>query len=170
MLTEIWKRFEAIEECYEFMLAYAAQGLPHDQDSASGRQVREFLNRAVKALAGLAESCAVAMWEENIEGSDRLPTFLAVLERDASYSLAAMELVLAQPAISSQLIDNLNASVHLRALLTDVFLLGEILKTQERAKSGNLPVTAAPRLELARIRHSEPCDEAGEHCTVRNTG
>jgi hypothetical protein len=45
-------------------------------------------------------------------------------------SLAAIELVLAQPAISSQLIDNLNASIHLRALLTDLFLIDEILRTQ----------------------------------------
>ncbi len=46
---------------------------------------------------------------------------------------AAMELVLAQPAISSQLIDNLNASIHLRALLTDIFLLGEVIRTQRVA-------------------------------------
>ena len=65
-------------------------------------------------------------------GDDR-PAFLAVLERDASDSLAAMELVLAQPSVSSQLIDNLNASVHLRALLTDVFLLGEVLRAQQVA-------------------------------------
>jgi hypothetical protein len=63
-------------------------------------------------------------------GKSGLPGFLAVLDRDARDSLAAMELVLAQPAISSQLIDNLNASMHLRALLTDVFLLGEVLRTQ----------------------------------------
>jgi hypothetical protein len=36
--------------------------------------------------------------------------------------------VLAQPAISSQLVDNLNASIHVRALLTDLFLLDEALK------------------------------------------
>jgi hypothetical protein len=123
MAAEIEDRFEALEECYEFMLAYAAQGLPSDKDSESGRQVREFLTRAVNALSGIAESCAEAM------GGDR-PAFLAVLERDAGDSLAALELVLAQPEISSQLIDNLNASVHLRALLTDVFLLGEVLRVQ----------------------------------------
>jgi len=52
------------------------------------------------------------------------------LERDARDSLAAIQLVLAQPTISSQLIDNLNASIHLRALLTDLFLIDEILKPQ----------------------------------------
>jgi hypothetical protein len=128
----IWERFEAIEECYEFMLAYAAQGLSSDQGSESGRQVREFLNRAVEALGGIGESCATAM-RESLEQGARLPAFLAVLDRDAHDSLAAMELVLAQPAISSQLIDNLNASMHLRALLTDVFLLGDVLRGQRKA-------------------------------------
>ena len=41
---------------------------------------------------------------------------------------AAVRLVLAQPSIGSQLVDNLNASIHLRALLTDLFLLDEALK------------------------------------------
>ena len=59
--------------------------------------------------------------------------FFAVLQRDASDSLAAIELVLAQPAIGSPLIDNLNASIHLRAPLTDLFLLTEIAKIQYTA-------------------------------------
>ncbi len=134
MFTEIWERFEAIEECYEFMLGYAAQGLPNEQGSQSGGQVREFLNGAVEALDGLAEAYATTVQKENLEGADRFPAFLAVLDRDARDSLAAMELVLAQPTISSQLIDNLNASIHLRALLTDIFLLGEILRTQRVAE------------------------------------
>jgi hypothetical protein len=58
-----------------------------------------------------------------------------VLARDARDSLAAVELVLAQPAISSQLIDNLNASIHLRALLTDLFLIDEILKGRQSQAS-----------------------------------
>ena len=126
MAADILERFEVIEECYEFMLAYAAQGLASDKGSESGRQVREFLNRAGNALLGLPDCCAEAM-------GDNRPAFLAVLERDANDSLAAMELVLAQPSIGSQLIDNLNASVHLRALLTDVFLLGEVLRAQQVA-------------------------------------
>jgi len=37
--------------------------------------------------------------------------------------------VLGQPGISSQMIDNINASIHVRALLTDVFVVDEILKS-----------------------------------------
>jgi hypothetical protein len=131
MIAEIWDRFEAIEECYEFMLAYAAQGLTSDEGNESGRQVRKFLNRAAEALDGLAAKCASASGGR----ADKLHAFLAVLDRDARDSLAAMELVLAQSAISSQLIDNLNASMHLRALLTDVFLIGEVLRSKRASAS-----------------------------------
>src|SRR5450631_2168980 len=131
MVAEIWDRFEAIEECYEFMLAYAAQGLTTDEGNESGRQLRQFLHRAVEALGGLAESCATAVPEGRTQ-SDRFAAFLAVLDRDARDSLAAVDLVLAQPAISSQLVDNLNASIHLRALLTDLFLVGEIVRKQDK--------------------------------------
>ena len=128
MLSEVGNRCEAVEECYEFMLAYAAQGLRTDEGSKSGAQVREFLQRAVKALTGLAEVCTVAVREEGLEPAEKYAAFLAVLDRDSRDSLAGIELVLAQPAISSQLIDNLNASIHLRALLTDLFLVDEILR------------------------------------------
>ena len=53
-----------------------------------------------------------------------------MLNRDAGDARAAIGLVLAQPSISSQLIDNLNASIHLRALLTDLFLIDEIVRPE----------------------------------------
>jgi hypothetical protein len=121
-------RCNAIEECYEFMLAYAAQGLAGDKGSSSGGQLREFLRSAIAALAGLHEACLAAVQEKRLQPEEKYRAFLSVLARDAQDSLAAMELVSAQPALSSQLIDNLNASIHLRALLTDLFLIDEILK------------------------------------------
>jgi len=134
MPAEFSDRCDAIEECYEFMLAYAGQGLPSDAGSQAGSQVREFLQRAVEALTGLVDSCAQTVAEEGLEPAGKYHAFIAVLHRDAQDSLAALELVLVQPAISSQLIDNLNASIHLRALLTDLFLIDEILKTQSKAR------------------------------------
>jgi hypothetical protein len=133
MLAEIFDRFVSIEECYEFMLAYAAQGLTSDEGNESGRQLRRFLHRAVEALSGLAARCETAIREDRRTEGDQFAAFLAVLNRDARDSLAAIRLVLAQPAISSQLIDNLNASMHLRALLTDTFLLGEVFRTHRAA-------------------------------------
>jgi hypothetical protein len=130
MLADIAERCNTIEESYEFMLAYAAQGLPTDSGSQSGGQIREYLRRGAHALRGLEESCARALQQERLEPAEHYQAFFKVLIRDAADSLAAIELVLAQPSISSQLIDNLNASIHLRALLTDLFLLTEMAKPQ----------------------------------------
>lgn len=130
---ETTERCNAIEECYEFMLAYAAQGLPSDKGSRSAGQVREFLHRAVNALNGLAKSCATSVRSEGLDAAEKYQAFFDVLDRDARDSLAAIELVLAQSEISSQLVDNLNASIHLRALLTDLFLVDEVLKTQRQS-------------------------------------
>jgi hypothetical protein len=118
------------------MLAYAAQGLPGDVGSHSGGQLRSFLQRAVEALSGLAETYALLIKEESLSPADRYQDFLAVLDRDARDALAAVHLVLAQPNISSQLVDNLNASIHLRALLTDLFLIDEVLKLPCIAANG----------------------------------
>ncbi|MFQ5789824.1 MAG: hypothetical protein ACE5JI_05035 [Acidobacteriota bacterium] len=121
-------RINTIEESYEFMLAYAAQGLEGDGGSRSGGQLRDFLRRTEAALSGLANVVTTLVSQENLEPAEPYRSFIQVLERDARSTQAAIQLVLAQPSISSQLIDNLNASIHLRALLTDLFLIDEILK------------------------------------------
>jgi hypothetical protein len=131
MLTELEERCDAIEECYEFMLAFAGKGLPSDQ----GSQVRYHLERAAQALKHLPATLARILEKEQLEPAAKYQAFLNVLKRDASDSLAAMELVLAQPNISSQLIDNLNASIHLRALLTDLFLIDGILSPRTNPDS-----------------------------------
>ena len=129
MPSEILEHCNTVEECYEFMLAYAAQGHPSDQGSKSGAQIREFLQRAATAIAALAEGYSKVVKDERLEPAEKYHAFFAVLDRDGRASLAAIDLVLAQPSISSQLVDNLNASVHLRALLTDLFLVSDILSS-----------------------------------------
>jgi sirohydrochlorin ferrochelatase len=85
----------------------------------------------VEGLSILPGAYEAAISQANLQPVDKHHAFLSVLKRDAGDALAAMELVLAQPAISSQLIDNLNASIHLRALLTDLFLIDEIAKLHQ---------------------------------------
>jgi hypothetical protein len=126
---ELSRRADAIEGGYEMMLAYAAQGLATDQGAANASQLRDHLQRFDAALTGLAETyreCAAAL---SIGPKDALDGFLKTLETDARTTQAALRLVLGQPAISSQMIDNINASIHVRALLTDVFVVDEILKS-----------------------------------------
>jgi hypothetical protein len=104
---------EVIESGYEFLLAYAAQGRDSD-DGPGGSEVRT-------TLSGMSEAAA----EITTDLSSDESKFAAVVVDDAGKAGAAIELVLAQQKISSELVDNLNASIHLRALLTDLFLLSE---------------------------------------------
>ena len=122
-------RCNAIEEAYEFMLAYAAQGLPDEKGSASGSQIRDFLRKCDAALTGLAEAVTNDVRRLGKQPAAPYDAFISVIEADARRAQAAVQLVLAQPSIGSQLVDNLNASIHLRALLTDLFLLDAVLKS-----------------------------------------
>lgn len=120
--AELHKRCDTIEESYEYMLAYAAQGNPGE-----GGQIRTFLTRAdeaITALVGLSDTFPAQLKESAPE----IGAFLSVVGTDARASQLAVRVILAQSAITSQMIDNLNASIHLRALLTDLFLLDETLK------------------------------------------
>ena len=115
MSNTLPEHIEVIEAGYEFLLAYAAQGRESDE-GAGGSEVRT-------TLVGMSESAAgISDLLSNDDGA-----FSTVVIEDARKSIAAIELVSAQDKISSELVDNLNASIHLRALLTDLFLLSETL-------------------------------------------
>lgn len=120
------ERTDAIEQAYEFMLAYAARGRDSDDSSDPEGDIRPFLDGAKSALNGLA---GVALAHVKALGVDTGPwrAYLDVVAADAERASAALALVLAQPAIGSALVDNLNASIHLRSLLTDIFLIDSVL-------------------------------------------
>lgn len=116
---------DVIEGGYEFMLAYAAQGRHTDRDAPAGQGPREKLENMAGALAELPALARGAAAASTAKASADFDPFFEALARDAAVSIAAIRLVLSQSDISSQIIDNLNASIHLRALLTDLFLIDE---------------------------------------------
>ena len=105
---------EAIEAGYEYLLAYAAQGRETDVAGTGVSEVRQTLQNMADAAQAIGNG---------LDAGE--PAFNAVVIEDARKAQAAISLVLSQPGISSEIVDNLNASIHLRALLTDLFLLSE---------------------------------------------
>ncbi len=124
---DIKQRIAAVEESYEFFLAYAAQGVTDETTSKSGAQLRIFLGKMDDALTGLADGFSSIVNDENLSPPSAYETLVEVLGSDARATQAAVQVVLSRPSVSSQMIDNLNASIHVRALLTDLFLLDEVL-------------------------------------------
>ncbi len=124
--TTFAEAIDAIEETYEFMLAYAAQGRRSEEEDA-GSGIRERLTRAEAALGIIAAATLDAIPVKGPQVA-YAGEFLDVVRADAARARTAFRFVLAQPSIGSQIVDNLNATTHVRTLLTDLFLLDESIK------------------------------------------
>jgi hypothetical protein len=110
---------DAIEDTYAYMLAYAGQGRAGGEDGDDS--IRDYLMRADAGLAVIAAMAGDGAGEDH-------KAFVEMVRHDAASARTALRFVLAQKTIGSQIVDNLNASIHLRTLLTDLFLLDEALK------------------------------------------
>ena len=120
------QRIDVIERGYEYLLAYAAQGRQDD----AGTELRETLARMHAALTEMQGSVRSVFTD--LPEPSGAAHFIDAVERDVQTARGALGLVLGRERIASLLIDNFNASVHVRALLTDVFLIEQALKSPPR--------------------------------------
>jgi len=119
-------RIDVIERGYEYLLAYAAQGRQDD----AGTELRETLARMHEAMTGMQGSLRAAF--ADLPAPSGAAHFTDAVERDVEIARGALGVVLSRQHIGSLLIDNFNASVHVRALLTDLFLIEQALKSEPR--------------------------------------
>lgn len=123
----------AIETGYEFMLAYAAQGRDFEYTGGGGGQsIRVYLGDLKGGLETIADDFERGIKDQVENGTDLFLGYTQTLREDARKSLVAVEMVLSLPSIGSQVVDNLNATIHIRALLTDMFLLDEAITSLSR--------------------------------------
>ena len=126
--SELSKRIDTIESGYEFLLAYAAQGRTTDKGVSQGQNVRQFLEDMNQALSDLGVVCVDTARTIHGDKVDDYQAFLDAVADDAKKAQGVIRLGLACPDISSQLVDNMNTNVHLRSLLTDLFVIDDALK------------------------------------------
>jgi hypothetical protein len=110
---------DTIERGYEYLLAYAAQGRQDD----AGTELRATLSRMHEDLGAMPGAVHAAL--AGAPAVLGVNGFADAVARDLQTARGAIGLVLSRERISSLLVDNLNASVHLRALLTDLFLIDQ---------------------------------------------
>lgn len=116
-MSKIEDDIETIEAGYEFLLAYAAQGRPAQAETGPGPHARPTIEGMSQAVQNLQDA---------LGDSDK--EFERVIAEDCAKAGAAMRFILSQDKIGSEMVDNLNASIHLRAVLTDLFLYSEVLR------------------------------------------
>jgi hypothetical protein len=68
-----------------------------------------------------------------VSSADDYRKFFGVFNQDIKKARAAIRLALGMPSISSELADNLNASIHLRTLFPALFLIDEMLKIRDKS-------------------------------------
>ncbi|MGD0443624.1 MAG: hypothetical protein ABSA39_06775 [Edaphobacter sp.] len=104
MPTRVLDLFQAIEETYEFMFAYADRGLSPDQ---RGPEARLFLHQAANTLHAVVEDCAMGTQRADVEC---LKPYLSALTS-------------AQGTTMSEISEGMDASIHFRTLLTIISVL-----------------------------------------------
>jgi len=110
--------FDRIEEAYEFMLAYAAQGRSREvQESGGESQIRRYLKRFEAALGDMDAALAQGLGDDG--------PFTHRVRSDVATARALVGLLLRRSSISSLMVDNTNGLIALRALLTDIFFIDQ---------------------------------------------
>lgn len=119
---------ETVESGYEFLLAFAAQGRPAQKETGPGPHARPTLVGMAQAMKNIAAAFA-----------DSSDDFEKVIANDCQNAGAALGFILRQEKVGSEMVDNLNASIHLRAVLTDLFLYSEVLKPLDIGEDAQAP-------------------------------
>jgi len=113
---------ERIEEAYEYMLAYAAQGRSDEGGGPDGAQIRTFLaqfDAAAAAIADMLDSLSGAGGEAS--------GVLQAVQADSAIVRSVLRTMLARGRITSEVVDNANGLIAVRSYLTGLFFLDKVV-------------------------------------------
>ena len=111
---------EIVEEAYEFMLAYAAQGRKSEAKEEGVSKIRDYLNRFSGSVGthGGGRTRHRGRHASGAAFRDRFVSDLAVVR-------SVIALLLDRPSISSDMVDNTNGLIAMRIFLTDLFFIDQ---------------------------------------------
>ena len=115
---DIREEIEKVEEAYEYMLAYAAQGRADEGEGAEGVEIRIFIKQflsSIEVLAGSLESLS--------KSSVELKTYIDSFKGESDIMASVLKIILANDNISSEVIDNANGLISVRSYLTSLFFI-----------------------------------------------
>ena len=116
--TEIRKNIELVEEAYEFMLAYAAQGRADEGAGPDGAHIRTFLTQFSEATDNIINEL------DNLsEPGGTMETFIKTAKTDADTVKSVLAIMLQKENVSSEMVDNANGLITVRSYLTALFFI-----------------------------------------------
>lgn len=114
--------FDTVEEAYEFMLAYAAQGRQTESETEGASQIRGFLDRFRSALDDM-DGAIPQLIPAGSPGHAYAERFID----DSAIMKSILDLLTSRDNITSEMIDNTNGMVPVRSLLTNIFFVDQAL-------------------------------------------
>ena len=119
MAKKIRDSLEIIEESYEFLLTYGAQGRKHETDDKGPSKIRESLRLFENALEKI-QDIDLSVFAKNISEFNK--RFLEDLRVVRSILKSLLEL----PVITSDMIDNTNGLIVIRSVMTSLFFIDQV--------------------------------------------
>ena len=115
---KIRENIELVEEAYEYMLAYAAQGRADEGAGPDGAHIRTFLVQLNEATDNI-----LAVMDDVHAISPNSSAFFKALKSDAATVKSVMSIMLGKDNVSSEMIDNANGLISVRSYLTALFFI-----------------------------------------------
>ena len=115
---KIRENIELVEEAYEYMLAYAAQGRADEGAGPDGAHIRTFLVQLSEATDDI-----LAVMDDVHAISPNSSAFFEALKSDAATVKSVMSIMLGKDNVSSEMIDNANGLISVRSYLTALFFI-----------------------------------------------
>lgn len=115
---KIRENIELVEEAYEYMLAYAAQGRADEGAGPDGAHIRTFLVQLNEATDNI-----LAVMDDVHAISPNSSAFFEALKSDAATVKSVMSIMLGKDNVSSEMVDNANGLISVRSYLTALFFI-----------------------------------------------
>ncbi len=121
-LNKIRDVIEKVEEAYEYMLAYAAQGRAEEGGGPDGAQIRTFILQFLSAVQEISKTL-----DPIVEKTPETEAFIDHFRGESATMVAVLNAILARENISSEVIDNANGLISVRAYLTSLFFIDKAI-------------------------------------------
>ncbi len=119
---KIREDIEKVEEAYEYMLAYAAQGRAEEGAGPDGAHIRNFLEQFLNAATAIEVEIDNLTAQKPDSGG-----FFEGFQRETKVMKSVLKTLLSLGSISSEAIDNTNGLIGARAYLTSLFFIDKVV-------------------------------------------
>lgn len=114
------------EEAYEFMIAYAGQGIGREIPEKKSDDVREYIIQLEGALHDAHEAASAIGDTHEIDGAEQYEGMLADMAAELDEASTILDLLAAQDRVTSAQVDNINGMSVFQSVMMKLFFIDDL--------------------------------------------